>query len=76
MECIHRIDRDGQMLPQRKKQRTLFDMIDLDVRQGKDQVVVNAFIASFDSLHFYLWHVRPRVDYLSLISVFSSIWYD
>ncbi|XWX00783.1 hypothetical protein V2A60_008804 [Cordyceps javanica] len=35
-----------------KKQRTIFDMVDLDARHSKDQAVMNALIASFDPLHF------------------------
>ena len=42
MEDVHRINRCGQMSPRRKKQRTLFDMLDLDARRRKDQAVMNA----------------------------------
>jgi hypothetical protein len=52
MEDVHRINRDGPMSPQRKKQRTLFDMADLDCHRPKDQAVMNAFIASFDPVRF------------------------
>jgi hypothetical protein len=58
MEDVHRINRDGPMSPQRKKQRTLFDMADLDCRRPKDQAVMNAFIASFDPVRFQHLHVR------------------
>ncbi|KFA70571.1 hypothetical protein S40285_09319 [Stachybotrys chlorohalonatus IBT 40285] len=52
MEDVHRINRDGPISPQRKKQRTLFDMADLDSHRRKDQAVINAFIASFDPVRF------------------------
>jgi hypothetical protein len=52
MEDIHRINRDGPMPPQRKKQRTLVDMIDLDSHRPRDQALMNAFIASFDPIRF------------------------
>ncbi len=52
MEDIHRINKDGPMPPQRKRQRTLFDVVDLDSHQPKDQALMNAFIASFDPIHF------------------------
>ncbi|KAF4443574.1 transposase-like protein [Fusarium austroafricanum] len=58
MEDVHRINRDGPMSPQRKKQRTLFDMADLDCRRPKDQAVMNAFIASFDPVRFQHLLVR------------------
>ncbi|KAM4067806.1 transposase-like protein [Hirsutella rhossiliensis] len=40
------------MLPQRKKQRTLFDVVDLDSNRPKDQALMNAFISSFEPLRF------------------------
>ncbi|KAG7423080.1 Zinc finger BED domain-containing protein DAYSLEEPER [Fusarium oxysporum f. sp. raphani] len=46
------------MSPRRKKQRTLFDMVGLDARQGKDQAVMNAFITSFDPLRFQRLLIR------------------
>jgi hypothetical protein len=52
MEDIHRINKDGSMPPQRKKQRTLFDMVDLDPHRPKDQALMNAFIASFEPARF------------------------
>jgi hypothetical protein len=52
MESVHRINKAGQISPKRKKQRTLFDMADLDSHRPKDQAVMNAFIASFDPIHF------------------------
>jgi hypothetical protein len=52
MESVHRINKDGQLPPKRKKQRTLFDMADLDSHRPKDQALMNAFIASFDPIHF------------------------
>lgn len=52
MEDVHHVNRGGQMSPCRKKQRTLFDMVDLDAHQRRDQAVMNAIIASFDPLHF------------------------
>lgn len=52
MEEIHHINRGGPMLPQRKKQRTLFDMVDLDSHRPKDQALMNAFISSFEPLRF------------------------
>ncbi|KAG6990049.1 Zinc finger BED domain-containing protein RICESLEEPER 2 [Fusarium oxysporum f. sp. conglutinans] len=58
MEDVHRINRDGPMSPQRKKQHTLFDMADLDCRRPKDQAVMNAFIASFDPVRFQHLLVR------------------
>jgi hypothetical protein len=58
MESVHRINRDGPMPPQRKKQRTLFDMADLDAHRPKDQAVINAFITSFDPPHFQRLLVR------------------
>ncbi|KAI8401739.1 hypothetical protein FOFC_18608 [Fusarium oxysporum] len=58
MEDVHRINRGGKMSPRRKKQRTLFDMVGLDARQGKDQAVMNAFITSFDPLRFQRLLIR------------------
>ncbi|KAG7404035.1 putative AC transposase [Fusarium oxysporum f. sp. rapae] len=58
MEYVHRINRGGKMSPRRKKQRTLFDMVGLDARQGKDQAVTNAFITSFDPLRFQRLLIR------------------
>ena len=58
MVSVHRINGDGPMAPQRKKQRSLFDMADLDPQRPKDQAVMNAFIASFDPLHFQSLLVR------------------
>ncbi|KAL6411818.1 hAT family dimerization domain protein [Ilyonectria robusta] len=58
MEDVHRINRGGLMPPRRKKQRTLFDMADLDAHRQKDQAVMNAFIASFDPLHFQRLLIR------------------
>jgi hypothetical protein len=58
MEDVHRINRGGKMAPRRKKQRTLFDMVGLDARQGKDQAVMNAFITSFDPLRFQRLLIR------------------
>ncbi|KAG6989367.1 hypothetical protein FocnCong_v021267 [Fusarium oxysporum f. sp. conglutinans] len=58
MEDAHRINRGGKMSPRRKKQRTLFDMVGLDARQGKDQAVMNAFITSFDPLRFQRLLIR------------------
>ncbi|KAJ3453198.1 hypothetical protein MRS44_018853 [Fusarium solani] len=58
MEDVHRINRGGEMSPRRKKQRTLFDMVGLDARQGKDQAVMNALMASFDPLHFQRLLIR------------------
>jgi len=52
MEETHHINRGGPMLPQRKKQRTLFDMVDLDSHRPKDQALMNAFISSFEPLRF------------------------
>jgi hypothetical protein len=52
MEDIHRINKDGSMPPQRKKQRTLFDMVDLDPHRPKDQALMNAFVASFEPARF------------------------
>jgi hypothetical protein len=36
IEDIHCISKDGLMLLQRKKQHTLFDVVDLDSHQPKD----------------------------------------
>ncbi|KAG6980370.1 putative AC9 transposase [Fusarium oxysporum f. sp. raphani] len=58
MEDVYRINRDGPMSPQRKKQRTLSDMADLDCHRPKDQAVMNAFIASFDPVRFQHLLVR------------------
>ncbi|KAM4063253.1 reverse transcriptase (RNA-dependent DNA polymerase) [Hirsutella rhossiliensis] len=52
MEEIHHINKGGPMLPQRKKQRTLFDVVDLDSNRPKDQALMNAFISSFEPLRF------------------------
>ncbi|KAJ6436796.1 putative 115 kDa protein in type-1 retrotransposable element R1DM [Purpureocillium lavendulum] len=52
MEEVHHVCKGGPMLPQRKKQRTLLDMVDLDTHQPKDQALMNAFISSFDPLRF------------------------
>ncbi|KJZ68601.1 hypothetical protein HIM_12010 [Hirsutella minnesotensis 3608] len=48
MEEIHHINKGGPMLPQRKKQRALFDVVDLDSNRPKDQALMNAFISSFE----------------------------
>ena len=58
MEDVHRINKDGPMSPQRKKQRTLFDLANLNPHRLKDQAVMNAFIASFDPLHFQRLLIR------------------
>lgn len=58
MEDIHRINKDGLMPPQRKKQRTLFDVVDLDSHRSKDQALMNAFIASFDPIRFQQLLIR------------------
>ncbi|KAL9563934.1 hypothetical protein ACKAV7_011969 [Fusarium commune] len=58
IEDVYRINRGGKMSPRRKKQRTLFDMVGLDARQGKDQAVMNAFITSFDPLRFQRLLIR------------------
>ncbi|KND89222.1 hypothetical protein TOPH_06093 [Tolypocladium ophioglossoides CBS 100239] len=50
MEEIHHISKGGPILPQRKKQHTLFDMVDLDSHRPKDQALMNAFISSFEPL--------------------------
>lgn len=52
MEDVHRINRDGPLPLQRKKQRTLLDMAELDSHRPKDQAVMNAFIVSFDPSRF------------------------
>jgi hypothetical protein len=52
MEDIYRINKDGSMPPQRKKQCTLFDMVDLDPYRLKDQALMNAFIALFEPARF------------------------
>ena len=58
MEDVHRINKDGPMSPQRKKQRTIFDLANLNPHRLKDQAVMNAFIASFDPLHFQRLLIR------------------
>lgn len=58
MADVRRVDRDGQMPPRGKKQRTIFDMVNLDSRQPKEQAVVNAFIASFEPVRFQQLLVR------------------
>lgn len=58
MADVHRVDKDGQMLPRGKKQRTIFDMVNLDSRQPKEQAVMNAFIASFEPVRFQQLLVR------------------
>ncbi|KAM4067529.1 transposase [Hirsutella rhossiliensis] len=58
MAEIHRINKDGPMPPQMKKQRTLLDMIDLDPRQPKEQALMNAFAASFDPIRFQQLLIR------------------
>jgi hypothetical protein len=58
MESVHRINKDGHMSSKRKKQRTLFDMADLDSHRPKDQAVMNAFIASFDPICFQRLLIR------------------
>jgi len=58
MEDVHRINKDGPMPPQRKKQRTLFDLANLNPHRLKDQAVMNAFIASFDPLQFQRLLIR------------------
>ena len=52
MDETYYINKDGVMLPQSKKQRTLFDMADLDARRIKDQAMINAFVSSFEPLRF------------------------
>ncbi|KAI0965275.1 hypothetical protein F4678DRAFT_339541 [Xylaria arbuscula] len=52
MEEVHRIGRDGPMLPQKKKQRTLFDAVGLDSHLPKDQAFINSFLALFDLVYF------------------------
>ncbi|KAJ6437059.1 meiotic mRNA stability protein kinase UME5 [Purpureocillium lavendulum] len=47
MQEIHHISKGGPMVPQRKKQRTLLDMVDLDTHRPKDQALMNAFISFF-----------------------------
>ena len=58
IEDVHRINQDGPMSPLRKKQRTLFDIANLNSHRPKDQAMVNAFIASFDPLHFQRLLIR------------------
>ncbi|OAQ65646.1 transposase-like protein [Purpureocillium lilacinum] len=52
MEEIHHISKGGPVLPQKKKQRTLLDMVDLDTHRPKDQALMNAFVSSFEPLRF------------------------
>ncbi|KAK2926577.1 HAT, C-terminal dimerization domain [Fusarium oxysporum f. sp. vasinfectum] len=52
MEEVHRVNKDGSMPSQRKRQRTLFDMADLDPHRPRDQALMNAFIASFEPARF------------------------
>lgn len=42
----------------RKEQRTLYDITGLDSHQPRDQAVMNAFIASFDPIHFQRLLIR------------------
>ncbi|OAR03118.1 hypothetical protein LLEC1_06175 [Akanthomyces lecanii] len=58
MEDTHRINKDGPMALQRKRQRTLIDMVGLDCRQPKDQASINAFVASFEPARFQQLLVR------------------
>ncbi|KJZ68404.1 hypothetical protein HIM_12202 [Hirsutella minnesotensis 3608] len=58
MENVHRINRDGPILSQRKRQRTLLDMIDLDCSQPKEQALMNAFVASFEPARFQQLLIR------------------
>lgn len=58
MAEIHRINKDGPMPPQRKKQRTLLDMVDLDPQQPKEQALMNAFVASFEPIRFQQLLIR------------------
>ncbi|KAJ6436881.1 MFS multidrug transporter [Purpureocillium lavendulum] len=51
MEEVHHISKGGPMR-QRKKQRTLFDVVDIDTHRPKDQALMNAFISSFEPLRF------------------------
>ena len=52
MEEVHRVNKDGSMPSQRKRQRTLFDVADLDPHRPRDQALMNAFIASFEPARF------------------------
>ncbi|KJZ68851.1 hypothetical protein HIM_11754 [Hirsutella minnesotensis 3608] len=58
MENVHRINRDGPILSQRKRQRTLLDMVDLDCSQPKEQALMNAFVASFEPARFQQLLIR------------------
>ncbi|KAM3505831.1 hypothetical protein MY10362_002714 [Beauveria mimosiformis] len=58
MEHTHRINKDGPIAMQRKRQRTLIDMVGLDCRQPKDQALMNAFVASFEPARFQQLLVR------------------
>lgn len=58
MESIHRVGKDGLIAPQRKRQRTLFDVVDLDSHRPKDQALLNAFVASFEPVRFQHLLVR------------------
>lgn len=55
---VHRVNRDGQMAPQGKKQRTLLNMVTLDSHRLKEQAVMNAFISSFEPARFQQLLVR------------------
>ena len=52
MEVVHRTNKDGPIPVGGKKQRTLFDLADLNANRRTDQGVMNAYLASFDPLHF------------------------
>ncbi|XP_044715999.1 transposase [Hirsutella rhossiliensis] len=54
----HHINKDGPMPAQRKKQRTLLDMIDLDSHQPREQALMNAFVASFEPIRFQQLLIR------------------
>ncbi|KAM3448845.1 hypothetical protein NHJ6243_010059, partial [Beauveria neobassiana] len=58
IEHTHRINKDGPIALQRKRQRTLIDMVGLDCRQPKDQALMNAFVASFEPARFQQLLVR------------------
>ncbi len=58
MEIIHRINKDGPIVLQRKRQRTLFDVVDLDSHKPKDQALMNAFVASFEPARFQQLLIR------------------
>lgn len=58
MEHIHRINKDGPIAMQRKRQRTLIHMVGLDCRQPKGQALMNAFVALFEPARFQQLLVR------------------